>query len=238
MPTTGLAAWSHDGELQALARGNRVDVRRVEGGDLLASREFDGPVRADWSPQNRELLVRTPEHMWLWRPDPDASPHELAKRFHWSAWSPDGREIAYADWGDRVWFLDVASGAKVELPLPSGGRPFCGAWSPDGTRMVIGRLDPVLQIVDRAARTVTKTLRAHIARVIAVAWSPDGNRIASGSWDRTVRVWDAASGLELLALRHAANVGAVAWDARGERLATLTEDGCLRVWSTDAAQRR
>ena len=69
------------------------------------------------------------------------------------------------------------------------------------------------------------------AVVLDVAFSPDGTRLATGSAARGARVWDAASGQQLLEVRHDHQVTAVAFSPDGTRLATGSDDKTARVWS-------
>ena len=53
--------------------------------------------------------------------------------------------------------------------------------------------------------------------------------MATGSADRTARVWDAASGAELLTVRHTNLVKSVAFSPDGTRLATGSCDKTVRT---------
>lgn len=64
--------------------------------------------------------------------------------------------------------------------------------------------------------------------------SPDGTRVATASLDRTVKLWDAASGQELLTLRHPDQVHGVAFTSDGRRLATAGGDRTIRIWDATA----
>jgi WD40 repeat protein len=70
-----------------------------------------------------------------------------------------------------------------------------------------------------------------ITWVLAVAFSPDGTRLATGSDDNRARVWDAASGQQLLEVRHGKRVRAVAFSPDGTRLATGSDDKSVQIWS-------
>jgi len=68
-----------------------------------------------------------------------------------------------------------------------------------------------------------------------VTFSPDGTRLATGSSD-SVRIWDAASGQQLLELRHNRTVNHEAFSPDGTRLATGCNDNSARVWDAASGQ--
>ena len=77
----------------------------------------------------------------------------------------------------------------------------------------------------------------HSGTVRSVAWSPDGLWIASGSIDGTVKIWNAATGAEIVDLRHPPkgpkarfNYLPLAWSPECERLATAATDGTVKTW--------
>ena len=63
-------------------------------------------------------------------------------------------------------------------------------------------------------------LKGHTGYVRSVAFSPDGARIATGSEDWSAKVWEAATGQELLTLKHDQAVWSVAFSPDGQRLVT------------------
>ncbi len=73
------------------------------------------------------------------------------------------------------------------------------------------------------------SLRGHKMQITNVCFSADGKRLATASWDHTAKIWDAASGNELLTLRHEDIVDSVCFSADGERLAT-TSRGLAKIW--------
>ena len=76
-------------------------------------------------------------------------------------------------------------------------------------------------------RPATSTQNA----VNCAVYSPDGTRIATASSDSTVRIWDAATGVQLLALNgHADTVAGVAFSPDGTRLVSASYDNTVRVW--------
>ncbi len=65
------------------------------------------------------------------------------------------------------------------------------------------------------------------------AFSPDGGRVVTAGWDHTARVWDAATGKELMVLRHDDDLGGAAFSPDGKRIITAAFDNTARIF--DAA---
>ncbi len=81
------------------------------------------------------------------------------------------------------------------------------------------------------------TLKGHPnGRITSVCFSPVGKRVASSGQDKTVRVWDAATGQELLTLRHIDDVYSVAFSPDGRRLASGSGDKTVKVWDAATGQ--
>jgi dipeptidyl aminopeptidase/acylaminoacyl peptidase len=81
-------------------------------------------------------------------------------------------------------------------------------------------------------------LQGFMPRVGKVVFSPDGRRLAAACGDQTVRVRDAATGKELLTVRHRGDNGrisSVVYSPDGRRLASAG-GGTVRLWDADTGQ--
>jgi WD40 repeat protein len=174
-PTDGLfgIAWSPDGTLLAAAgsdfsiyvwdvdsaaprrvlSGHQAEVVGLDfnhGGDLLASRSWDGTSRL-WDPRGGRSLVRVPGAFRSFSVDDRRMLIvRTGNRHHFALWevaagrelrtfighaggkgpwcvdvSPEGRSMASAS-DDGVWLWDLAAGRPIAAPLPTG--PAKSAW--------------------------------------------------------------------------------------------------------------
>ena len=65
----------------------------------------------------------------------------------------------------------------------------------------------------------------------SAVFSADGRFVVTASDDQTARVWDAATGKEVLLLRHKAPVQFALMTPDGRRLATASDT--VRIWDLD-----
>lgn len=103
-----------------------------------------------------------------------------------SAWSPDGRKIAYSARSGKGWnlyFYDLETGQHTQITddLAYDGAP---AWSPDGTQILFessrnGNLD--IFLFDFIHQTITEQTSSSYADIEPV-WHPDGTSFLFTSW--------------------------------------------------------
>jgi serine/threonine protein kinase len=151
-----------------------------------------------------------------------------------TAWSPDGRSLASAGWGENTIQTWDAQTAKVHY-IYSGHAHWVNtvAWSPDGRYLASGGWDNTVRVWDTQTRTLCQSYQGHRGWIRSVAWSPDGKWIASGSNDNTVHVWSVQTGkLSLLYRAHQSWVHSVAWSPDGFYIASGSNDHTVHVWDT------
>lgn len=99
------------------------------------------------------------------------------------AWSPDGKEIAFAIDGDMI-VIPAAGGATTVLATVKYWESWSLEWSPDGKSIAAfayleDEENNVLMVVDRATKNVTRvTPKSESEYKEILAWHPDGDRIS------------------------------------------------------------
>src|SRR5207248_2372926 len=93
-----------------------------------------------WSPtRDRIAFVRKDAGLMVMNADGTHERLLLAEQSNnqssgaWTAWSPDGKRIAFSGRTDGLWLVEVASGKATNLV--SDGACRSATWSPDGARV-------------------------------------------------------------------------------------------------------
>ncbi len=114
---------------------------------------------------------------------------------YWNlAFSPDGRTLAAASYGDgcvRIW--EVATGKPLHTLREHHQHVFGLAFHPDGKLLASGASDGVVRLLETSSGKLLLTLRhphaSNERKNLVVAFSPNGKLLASGS-ESSVRVWE------------------------------------------------
>ena len=160
-----------------------------------------------------------------------------------SAWSPDGRRIAFGSnrgGNSQIYVMNEDGSAQQNL-TPERSHDSAPAWSPDGRKIAFGsnrggNSDIYVMNTDGSRR---RNLTRNLANESAFAWSPDGRKIAflsdrGGNWDVYVMTAD-GSGLRRLTRGNALPSAPPAWSPDGRRIAFVSErDGNAEIYVVNA----
>ncbi len=154
------------------------------------------------------------------------------KRVESITFSPDGRTIAVASYGEiRLW--DINSGIhKATLKGPGFFHHLM--FSPDGrtlaaysypSRSEVGIYLWEINATNLQKSTVRHVITGHKLEVNSIAFSPDGQSIASGHRHKNIRLWDVSTGeLKKIFKGHPSPLWypAIAFSPNGKTLASLS----------------
>jgi WD40 repeat protein/tRNA A-37 threonylcarbamoyl transferase component Bud32 len=150
------------------------------------------------------------------------------------AFSPDGREIAFA--GPTNIVIWDRPTRKLRPFAEAESTVFSLAFSADGSLLASAHRGGTLTLWDRASgRETTKVLDGQPPDAFDIGFSPDGRLLASGGSDGTGRLWDVVPGG--LKLRHTlgGHVGIVNlfFSPDGRRVVSKSRDSILKLWDTE-----
>ncbi|MBI3410354.1 MAG: PD40 domain-containing protein [Planctomycetes bacterium] len=114
---------------------------------------------------------------------------------HWSAFSPDGRYIAFFGQSPQIVVLDVTTGNEVCRFANRSGESddavHAVAFSPDGRTLAWGgATDRLIRLGELATGQERHRLPGHKGRIQSLAFAEHGKLLISGSDDTTALVWD------------------------------------------------
>ena len=145
------------------------------------------------------------------------------------AWSPDGKVLASAGYGEvKIWNPNAAQ----SLVTLKGHSSFVWsiAWSPDGNTLASAGQDGTVRLWE--IKTYTTTMLLKTGWAFSLAWSPDGKQLAVSTQSGAVRIYTVDDGQEQYTLAGRNMVISLAWSPDGRTLAAGYLNGDLRLWDT------
>jgi WD40 repeat protein len=158
-----------------------------------------------------------------------------------AAWSPDGKRIALARYGE-VELLDAAERTSVAKLAGHRGQVNALAFSSDGELLAAAGGEPGLfgevRIWKVADGSLVRTITGHRDAIYALAVQPKGTLLATGGYDQQIKLWDLASGAEVRTLEgHSGAVFDLAYHPSGKILASASADRTVKLWDVATGSR-
>ena len=164
----------------------------------------------------------------------DASPSGSA------TFDPSGTRVLTAsqDGTARLW--DAAAGSELtsiqvhevdawDEDDDDTGDVRIAIFDPSGRRLLTVESE-IAQLWDATGGTELARLVGHWEAILTAEFDSSGACVLTASSDNTARLWDAATGAELVVLRHPSAVLSAAFDPSGTRVLTVSNDSTARLW--------
>lgn len=153
-----------------------------------------------------------------------------------AAVSPDGRQIAVAEFDHTIRLWDLSSGQLIQT-VPSDAVAVRDlVYSPDG-RMLLAAIGDDFRIWSSNNLKLKHNFEQHDDTIERIVVSDDGRLAATVSNDKSVRLWSLGEGRHLRALSgHTSPPATAAFSKDSRRLATGAQDGTIRIWDAVTGQ--
>jgi WD40 repeat protein len=235
--------------LAAVGDDHLVRLFDLQTGKLLHRLSFhsDWVKAAAFRPDGRTLATAGADRrIQLWdmatvanRRAPRTLPGQLPA-VHTLAYNGDGRMLAAAGFGDRLWVFDTDQGQPARELAAPGHDIRAIAFSPDGTRMAAAGRTGAVRIWDIDAGRLVADVQVSNRRICALTYSPDGKFLAAAGQQRNVRLLSAATGKPVADLPERPGEVLALCFCGPNLLASAGSGNVIHLWdlTTGAEQRR
>ena len=112
----------------------------------------------------------------------------------YSAWSPDGEQVASSIDDGRIFVWSIATGQTL-ITFEGHSAPVKRlAWNPVSNVVASGDDSGTIWLWDADTGQPIRRMSGHTGIIYDVVWHPNGQELASAGEDGTVRIWEASTG--------------------------------------------
>ncbi|MFH1001020.1 MAG: caspase family protein, partial [Bacteroidota bacterium] len=150
------------------------------------------------------------------------------------ALSPDGKNLVYAGYNDKIVIFDTESGTVInEL---SGDKSSADIiYSPDGRKILAGHKS-VYQWDAKTGKLIDK-ISVGNQEVMCINYSSDMKKIVGGFWKNHIKIWDAETGKELKTMTgHTSYISSVLFSPDNKWIISGSDDHMIKIWNAETGQ--
>jgi WD40 repeat protein len=148
------------------------------------------------------------------------------------SFSIDGRWMALAESGGKLFLWDTATWQVVDKANIAPSQLISVSFSPDGQWLATGEDQGIVRLWSARPLRQVAELGRHEARVKSVAFSPDGREVVSASDDKTICLWDVDRRKLITRIgTHTSPVLAVAFSPDGKQIVSGERDHSVRLYT-------